>query len=94
MLHFAAVMGFATKKKKKKKQCFIMDVLRGIGFVGFVFWGASCLRANVAFGRYVNVVIGKLAQAMGKPVFMDVGGTDAALDLALMPYLTVFLTWA
>jgi hypothetical protein len=35
--------------------------------------------------RYVNVVIAKKAKALGKPVFMDVGGTDAPLDKELMP---------
>lgn len=38
---------------------------------------------------YVNVVVAKLARELGKPVFMDVGGTDAPLDEALMPFLTV-----
>lgn len=38
---------------------------------------------------YVNVVAAKLASAQGTPVFMDVGGTDAPLDPALMPYISV-----
>jgi len=38
---------------------------------------------------YVNVVVARMARELGKPVFMDVGGTDAPLDEALMPYLSV-----
>jgi len=38
---------------------------------------------------YVNVLTAQLAHAAGKPVFMDVGGTDAPLDPALMAYISV-----
>ena len=38
---------------------------------------------------HVNVAVAQLAHAMGAPVFMDVGGTDAPIDSALMPYLSV-----
>eukprot|EP00746_Dinoflagellata_sp_MGD_P004484 gnl/MRDRNA2_/MRDRNA2_108668_c0_seq1.p1 gnl/MRDRNA2_/MRDRNA2_108668_c0~~gnl/MRDRNA2_/MRDRNA2_108668_c0_seq1.p1 ORF type:complete len:514 (-),score=115.00 gnl/MRDRNA2_/MRDRNA2_108668_c0_seq1:172-1515(-) len=37
----------------------------------------------------VNVEVARVAQQLGKPVFMDVGGTDAPLDEKLMPYITV-----
>eukprot|EP00967_Tisochrysis_lutea_P013706 scaffold15340_cov30-Tisochrysis_lutea.AAC.1 len=39
--------------------------------------------------EYVNVVAARLARAMGKPVFMDVGGTDAPLDTQLIPYISI-----
>ena len=38
---------------------------------------------------HVNACAARLAAALGKPVFMDVGGTDAPLDKALLPYLSV-----
>ena len=38
---------------------------------------------------HVNLAAAKLGRALGVPVFMDVGGTDAPLDEALMPYLDV-----
>jgi len=37
---------------------------------------------------HVNVVTAELARAAGVPIFMDVGGTDAPLDVALMPLLS------
>ena len=38
---------------------------------------------------HVNVVTAALARARGVPVFMDVGGTDAPIDMALMSHLSV-----
>ena len=38
---------------------------------------------------YVNLAAAKLGHALGRPVFMDVGGTDAPLDEAILPYLDV-----
>ena len=38
---------------------------------------------------HVNVVTAALARARGVPVFMDVGGTDAPIDTALMSHLSV-----
>ena len=35
----------------------------------------------------VNVVTARLATQAGTPVFMDVGGTNAPLDTALLPYI-------
>lgn len=37
----------------------------------------------------VNVEVARMARAAGKPVFMDVGGTDAPLDERLIPFLSV-----
>lgn len=37
----------------------------------------------------VNVEVARKARALGKPVFMDVGGTDAPLDERLIPFLSV-----
>lgn len=37
----------------------------------------------------VNVEVARMARALGKPVFMDVGGTDAPLDERLIPFLSV-----
>jgi len=39
--------------------------------------------------EYVNVEAARLARELCKPVFMDVGGTDAPLSQALMPFLSV-----
>lgn len=38
---------------------------------------------------FVNVAVAKAARACGKPVIMDMGGTDAPLDPHLIPYLSV-----
>jgi len=38
---------------------------------------------------HVNVEVARTARELGKPVFMDVGGTDAPLDEALLPHLSV-----
>ncbi|EOD17825.1 hypothetical protein EMIHUDRAFT_464156 [Emiliania huxleyi CCMP1516] len=38
---------------------------------------------------HVNVAVAQCAAALGKDVFMDVGGTDSPLDPALLPYLGV-----
>lgn len=38
---------------------------------------------------FVNVEVARMARALGKPVFMDVGGTDAPLDERLIPFLSV-----
>jgi len=38
---------------------------------------------------YVNVEVAKAASESGKPVFMDVGGTDAPLDEKLLPFISV-----
>lgn len=38
---------------------------------------------------FVNVEVARLARSLGKPVFMDVGGTDAPLDERLIPFLSV-----
>jgi ribokinase len=38
---------------------------------------------------HINVQVARTAHALQKPVFMDVGGTDAPLDEALMPYISV-----
>eukprot|EP00929_Paragymnodinium_shiwhaense_P048328 TRINITY_DN2444_c0_g1_i1.p1 TRINITY_DN2444_c0_g1~~TRINITY_DN2444_c0_g1_i1.p1 ORF type:complete len:541 (+),score=143.33 TRINITY_DN2444_c0_g1_i1:126-1748(+) len=38
---------------------------------------------------HVNLVAAKLAHAAGKPVIMDVGGSDAPVDEALMRYISV-----
>lgn len=38
---------------------------------------------------FVNVEVAQMARKQGKPVFMDVGGTDAPLDERLIPLLTV-----
>jgi ribokinase len=35
----------------------------------------------------VNVAAASLAHSLGKPVFMDVGGTDAPLDRLLLPHI-------
>lgn len=37
----------------------------------------------------INVEVARIAKLLGKPVFMDVGGTDAPLDENLMPYISV-----
>jgi len=37
----------------------------------------------------VNVEVARMARALDKPVFMDVGGTDAPLDERLIPLLSV-----
>lgn len=37
---------------------------------------------------YVNVEVARTARSLGKPVVMDVGGTDAPLDVNLIPYIT------
>lgn len=37
----------------------------------------------------VNVEVARLAKELGKPVFMDVGGTNAPLDERLFPFLSV-----
>jgi len=39
--------------------------------------------------EYVNVIVAQHAKDLRKPVFMDVGGTDAPLDPNLLPLLTV-----
>eukprot|EP00316_Scyphosphaera_apsteinii_P012287 CAMPEP_0119342720 /NCGR_PEP_ID=MMETSP1333-20130426/105292_1 /TAXON_ID=418940 /ORGANISM="Scyphosphaera apsteinii, Strain RCC1455" /LENGTH=409 /DNA_ID=CAMNT_0007355001 /DNA_START=82 /DNA_END=1311 /DNA_ORIENTATION=- len=39
--------------------------------------------------EYVNVCVARHAQRLGVPVFVDVGGTDAPLDSALIPYVSV-----
>lgn len=39
--------------------------------------------------QYVNVEVARAARELGKPVFMDVGGTDAPLDPDLIPYISV-----
>ena len=36
---------------------------------------------------YVNVEVAKAARKKGKPVFMDVGGTDAPIDEGLLPHI-------
>jgi len=38
---------------------------------------------------FVNVAVAKAAHTLGKPVVMDMGGTDAPLDPELIPYLSV-----
>ncbi len=37
--------------------------------------------------EFVNVAAASLARSLGKPVFMDVGGTDAPLDPLLLPHI-------
>jgi ribokinase len=37
----------------------------------------------------LNVEVAKAAHELGKPVFMDVGGTDAPLDERLLPFISV-----
>jgi len=37
---------------------------------------------------YVNLEVAKAARSLGKPVVMDVGGSDAALDVNLLPLIT------
>jgi len=37
----------------------------------------------------VNVEVARMARALGRPVIMDVGGTDAPLDEQLIPFLSV-----
>jgi len=39
--------------------------------------------------EYVNVEVARAARELGRPVFMDVGGTDAPLDAGLVPYISV-----
>eukprot|EP00747_Dinoflagellata_sp_TGD_P016717 gnl/TRDRNA2_/TRDRNA2_125321_c0_seq1.p1 gnl/TRDRNA2_/TRDRNA2_125321_c0~~gnl/TRDRNA2_/TRDRNA2_125321_c0_seq1.p1 ORF type:complete len:406 (+),score=84.38 gnl/TRDRNA2_/TRDRNA2_125321_c0_seq1:135-1220(+) len=39
--------------------------------------------------EYVNIEVARTAKNLGKPVFMDVGGTDAALDEGLMPFISI-----
>lgn len=51
--------------------------------------GSLCVMLQREVPEYVNVVSAKLAHAAGVPVFMDVGGTDAPLDEALLPYICV-----
>ena len=48
-----------------------------------------CVMLQREVPPYVNVVTAELAIKAGKPVFMDVGGTDAPLDEALMPFISV-----
>ena len=48
-----------------------------------------CVMLQREVPEYVNVVTAELARAAGKPVFMDVGGTDAPLDEALIPLISV-----
>jgi len=48
-----------------------------------------CVMLQREVPDYVNVLTAQLAHAAGKPVFMDVGGTDAPLDPALMAYISV-----
>eukprot|EP00930_Biecheleria_cincta_P071883 TRINITY_DN59335_c0_g1_i1.p1 TRINITY_DN59335_c0_g1~~TRINITY_DN59335_c0_g1_i1.p1 ORF type:complete len:519 (-),score=98.41 TRINITY_DN59335_c0_g1_i1:17-1519(-) len=38
--------------------------------------------------EYVNVEVARCARKLNKPVFMDVGGTDAPLDEKLMPFIS------
>jgi len=38
---------------------------------------------------HINVQVARTAKSLRRPVFMDVGGTDASLDEALMPYISV-----
>ena len=51
--------------------------------------GAVCVMLQREVPAYVNVSTAKLARGLGVPVFMDVGGTDAPLDEALMPHICV-----
>ncbi len=51
--------------------------------------GAVAVMLQREVPEHVNVAAARLAHALGTPVFMDVGGTDAPLDPALLPYLTV-----
>lgn len=51
--------------------------------------GAAALMLQREVPEYVNLAVAKHAAAVGTPVFMDVGGTDAALDAALLPFLSV-----
>lgn len=48
-----------------------------------------CVMLQREVPAYVNVVAAELARAHGIPTFMDVGGTDAPLDAALLPHLDV-----
>ena len=51
--------------------------------------GSVCVMLQREVPEYVNVVTAELARAARKPVFMDVGGTDAPLDEALIPLISV-----
>lgn len=47
-----------------------------------------CVMLQREVPDYVNLATARLAAEAGKPVFMDVGGTDAPLDEALLPFIT------
>lgn len=48
-----------------------------------------CVMLQREVPDHVNVVAAEYAHSVGVPVFVDVGGTDAPLDAALVPYITV-----
>ena len=49
----------------------------------------ACVMLQREVPPHVNVAAAKLARDLGKPVFLDLGGTDAPLDPALLPYISV-----
>ena len=51
--------------------------------------GCAAVMLQREVPAHVNVVTAALACARGVPVFMDVGGTDAPIDTALMSHLSV-----
>ena len=51
--------------------------------------GAVCVMLQREVPAYVNVSTARLARRLGVPVFMDVGGSDAPLDEALLPHVCV-----
>lgn len=51
--------------------------------------GSCALMLQREIPEYVNVAVARMAKELGKPVVMDVGGTDAPLDTALIPYISV-----
>ena len=51
--------------------------------------GCAAVMLQREVPAHVNVVTAALARARGVPVFMDVGGTDAPIDTALMSHLSV-----
>lgn len=53
--------------------------------------GAVALMLQREIPNYINLYAAKTASAMKIPVMMDVGGTNAALDEQLIPYVTLIV---
>ena len=50
---------------------------------------SACVMLQREVPDHVNLVVAEIACSVGKPVFMDVGGTDVPLDERLLPFITV-----